>query len=274
MVSLTRSLNTNSGGATFFSESQNMDEREYLEPILESYGVFKPLRSIPVITLHLITTLGLEITAIIYTIIHPEKDSNCREYFTLIYIELGLWLLTLVIDQILRMKHYALRMNGYLDFYKKTQVLYRLPLYMVSLMVACVALLQTLMQHYYGDNFTKNCLNGTFFSPIGYICLTLTVQFCVIALIDIRYIVLVAKFNVQKPPPDVQKEEWNACSSVDSFAHGEIGYRQRGDKFFDFIEKQADLIRHLKDHNAKLGEKLMILNAQMQNRARSGTSNA
>lgn len=47
------------------------------------------------------------------------------------------------------------------------------------------------------------------------------------------------KFNRLQPPPDVQKEEWNACSSVDSFAQGEVGYRQRSDKVYDFIEKQV-----------------------------------
>lgn len=74
------------------------------------------------------------------------------------------------------------------------------------------------------------------------------------------------RFNKIKPPPDVQREEWNACSSSDSFAQGEIGYRQMGDKVYDFLEKQADMIRHLKEHNARLGEKLMILNAQLQAR--------
>lgn len=33
---------------------------------------------------------------------------------------------------------------------------------------------------------------------------------------------------------------------------------------------KADLIRHLKDHNAKLGEKLMVVNAQLQARGRGG----
>lgn len=47
------------------------------------------------------------------------------------------------------------------------------------------------------------------------------------------------KFNTLQPPPDVQKEEWNACSSPENFAQGEIGYRQLGDKVYDFLEKQV-----------------------------------
>lgn len=62
--------------------------------------------------------------------------------------------------------------------------------------------------------------------------------------------VRVVKFNKLKPPPDVQKEEWNACSSIDSFAQGEVGYRQRSDKVYDFIEKQVPTIVRSVHHTA------------------------
>lgn len=78
------------------------------------------------------------------------------------------------------------------------------------------------------------------------------------------FLVKVQRFNKQKPPPDVQREEWNACVSPEAT---EIGSPLRGEKLYDFLQKQADLIRFLKEHNAKLGEKLMVLTAQMQARA-------
>lgn len=40
-----------------------------------------------------------------------------------------------------------------------------------------------------------------------------------------------------------------------------------------FFLIKADMIRHLKDHNARLSEKLMILNAQLHARSRSGAGN-
>ncbi|KAI4468621.1 transmembrane protein [Holotrichia oblita] len=290
MVSLSRSLNAQSGagGATFFSESQNMDDRELLAPILESYGIFKPLNTVSLISLHTVATLALQITAIVYTILHPNEANNCREYFLLVYIQIGLWFLTLIIDQILRIKHYALRLNGYLEFYKRTQVTHRLPFYIVSLWVTFICLIQSIMHHFYAENFTQKCLQGNLLSPIGYMCALITTEFCIVFVVNLCYIIRVVKFNKSKPPPDVQKEEWNACSSIESFAQGEVGYRQRSDRVYDFIEKQvlllfgfwiwlnmnyrADLIRHLKEHNAKLGEKLMILNAQMISRVRTTNS--
>lgn len=55
----------------------------------------------------------------------------------------------------------------------------------------------------------------------------------------IGFVVKVRKFNDLKPPPDVQREEWNACALPENFAQGEIGYRQLGDKVYDFLEKQV-----------------------------------
>lgn len=270
MVSLSRSFNTNSGGATFFSESVNMDDQQLLQPIIESYGIFKPLNTVPAFSFHLLVTLALEVTAIVFAALHPnDRSANCREYFILIYIHIGLWVVTLIVDQIARIKHYNLRMNGYLDFYKKTQLHHKLPLYVVSLWNAALLLIQAVMQHFYPDNFAEKCLSGDVLSPVNYICAFVTVEFCVIFGINVNYILRVNKFNKIRPPPDVQKEEWNACSSSETFAQGEMGYRQLGDRVYDFLEKQADMIRHLKDHNARLGEKLMILNAQIQARSRA-----
>lgn len=115
MVSLSRSFNTNSGvrfllvtnlyvlvikdmfqGATFFSESVNMDDRQHLQPILDSYGIFKPLKTIPHFTFQLVFTFVLDIIAIVYAVIHPDQKNRCKEYFVIIYLHIALWFLTLV----------------------------------------------------------------------------------------------------------------------------------------------------------------------------------
>ncbi|KAJ3648898.1 hypothetical protein Zmor_020667 [Zophobas morio] len=264
MVSLSRSFNTNSGGATFFSESGNMADSEYLQPILESYGTFRPLNTVPAFSIHLLVTLALEILAIIYAVKHPDESSRCQEYFIVIYVHVGLWFITLIVDQVARKKHYNMRILGYLEFYNNTAVHHRLPFYTVSLCSAVLVLIQALMQQYYPDNFAEKCINGGAMSPTGYLCALITFEFCLIAGININYIIKVRKFNKQKAPPDVQKEEWNACQSPEAT---EVGSPMRGEKLHDFLQKQADLIRFLKEHNAKLGEKLMVLSAQLQARA-------
>lgn len=88
----------------------------------------------------------------------------------------------------MRLKHYALRMNGYLDFYKKTQVHHRLPLYIVSLWNAGILLLQALMQHYYEDGFAEKCIKAGVLSPVSYFLALMTVEICVIFGVNIDYI--------------------------------------------------------------------------------------
>lgn len=73
-----------------------MDERQLLHPIEDSEGRFKPLQTTPIFYLHLLATLALEITAIVYAIVHPDVNGKCREYFILIYLHVGFWFFTLV----------------------------------------------------------------------------------------------------------------------------------------------------------------------------------
>lgn len=66
------------------------------------------------------------------------------------------------------------------------------------------------------------------------------------------------RFNRTKPPPDVIREEWLTNFTENSYS-GEVGYRQRGTNVADLLEKQADLIRYLRDHNVKLSHRIMML---------------
>lgn len=86
-----------SQGATFFGDSVGTDDREHLQPHLESYKIFKPLTTAPLVSLHLLATLAIEITAIVLACLHPDEQSKCRSYFVLLYIHVSLWFLTLVI---------------------------------------------------------------------------------------------------------------------------------------------------------------------------------
>lgn len=73
-----------------------MEDRQLLQPILDSYGIFKPLKTISLFSFHLLFTVVLDIVAIVYAIKHPDENSKCREYFIIIYLHIGLWFFTLV----------------------------------------------------------------------------------------------------------------------------------------------------------------------------------
>lgn len=49
------------------------------------------------------------------------------------------------------------------------------------------------------------------------------------------------RFNNLKLLPDVQKEEWQACSTNEGFAENVVGYRQDDEHMKDFVEKQVSV---------------------------------
>lgn len=72
----------------------------------------------------------------------------------------------------------------------------------------------------------------------------------------------VRRFNRVQPPPDVIREEWLSSFTQDSYTGAEVGYRERDSNLSELLEKQADLIRYLRDHNVKLSHRMMLLVAQ------------
>lgn len=71
------------------------------------------------------------------------------------------------------------------------------------------------------------------------------------------------RFNQLRPLPDVTRDEWLSPFTQDSYSGmGEVGYHQRGMNLEELLEKQADLIRYLRDHNVKLSHRIMLLVSQ------------
>lgn len=260
MVSLTRSFNTNSGGATFFSESVNMDDRQYLIPTLESHGTFKTLRIIPAVIMHIIFALVTVIEATIYCVlwlVGKEKEHG-HLYFGIFYLQCTLWFLTLVLSMLMHVQHSALRLNGYLDFYSETISYSKLPFYLVSAISVIMFLITQLFEQILESGETLKV------PPIAFIGPLLLVEIIVILIDEITYIAKVWKFNKQKPVPDVCKQEWISSATNTNFARNEVGYRDLADNVTNFLEKQAALIEYLKEHNSRLSRKLVVLTSELQ----------
>lgn len=77
------------------------------------------------------------------------------------------------------------------------------------------------------------------------------------------FIEQVLRFNRLRPPADVAREEWLSSFTQDTYAgSNEVGYHHRESNLEELLEKQADLIRYLRDHNVKLSHRMMLLAAQ------------
>ncbi|XP_014228967.1 transmembrane protein 192 [Trichogramma pretiosum] len=267
MVSLTRPLHSSGSfqGAVFFDNS-NMDDDDCLVPVGDprEHDHFEKLDTVPMVSVPLIAGVALEITGIIFISIWPEEENKCDTYFILLYLHCAFWLLIMIVDYFVKEKHHHLRISGYLDFYQSTYQHIRTPFFISSLWNAVYLLLSVILHHAHKNNYEDYCRRSEWFTPLNYILLLTTFELMIIVPVYINYIKRVRRFNRTKPPPDVTREEWLTSFTQESFA-GEVGFEQKGLNTAELLEKQADLIRYLRDHNVKLSIRMMLLASQVRN---------
>lgn len=70
----------------------------------------------------------------------------------------------------------------------------------------------------------------------------------------------VRSFIKTKPDPDVVREEWVAPCIQESY--DEVGLNESESNLFELLERQANLIRYLKDHNIALSQQIIHLASQ------------
>lgn len=246
-----------------------MDDEEYLQPVLTSQEEdnFQKLNTIPIVSIPLLYGVALEIVGIIFISLWPEEKNKCDTYFIYLYLHCFYWLIVMVADYIVKAKHHTLRIWGYLDFYQSTYQQIRTPLFIASLWNTCYLLLAVVLHHTHKVNYEEYCRASEWLTPINYIILLSTFEFMVIVPVYVNYIKRVMRFNRLRPLPDVKREEWLSSFTQDSYASsGEIGYHHRGSNLEELLEKQADLIRYLRDHNVKLSHRIMILASRQRTR--------
>uniref|UniRef100_T1J9J8 Transmembrane protein 192 n=1 Tax=Strigamia maritima TaxID=126957 RepID=T1J9J8_STRMM len=180
----------------------------------------------------------------------------------LIYSRFILWCLMLIFARYVHCQHSKFRRNGYLDFYLQTHFVRQVPVFAITagnsiLMVAIV-----LMADYCGESFPM-CQAHVYLKPQHYIQMISSLELTISLPAFILYLIKTLQFNKRALGPDVEQNE-----SVINFLYGQvpstdIGFRDE-DRLDDVLEKQADLIRYLREHNAKLGRKIIDLNSELK----------
>lgn len=158
------------------------------------------------ISSQIIVSTLISITSIVFAC-HWSQETNCEGYYIVQYLHVAFWLFSFVskdthklnkithliniffqvIDHIAHYHHNNIRLKGYHQFYKETSILHRLSLYVVSLWNAVLLAMQTLMQHFYEDDFTKHC-GASILSPVGYVTLFVIVETAVLIGVNGVYI--------------------------------------------------------------------------------------
>ncbi|KAK2865619.1 hypothetical protein Q7C36_001675 [Tachysurus vachellii] len=179
---------------------------------------------------------------------------NGMESRTLVLLlKAGLWILVFLFERCVQYHHSALRRRGYLRFYRKTAKLKHLPLLIHS--AGNAAVLIVIAPSSMLDNKVKNL---SVYLLLVIICVELLASLICLLV----YAAQVLKFNKQSLGPDIAEDERSHTFSVtDSNTHTEMGFRD-GSCLEEVVEKQADLIEYLKQHNTTLSKRILTLAAR------------
>ncbi|XP_018591494.1 transmembrane protein 192 isoform X2 [Scleropages formosus] len=206
-----------------------------------------------------VTFVCLSVALAVYCSILEDKDGQCHNYLhdfesgsVIVFAKVILWLLFVAFERFVQYHHSSARSRGYLQFYRTTRNLKRLPLLIHSVGSAAVLLiLSTKMSFPTAEPLYVYLLLGV-----------LVLELLISILFLLVYTVKVMSFNKNKLNPDIsQEEQSHAYSSHGHFAGTETGFRE-GSSLGEIVEKQADLIEYLKQRNALLSKRILSLTSQ------------
>ncbi|XP_069024057.1 transmembrane protein 192 [Embiotoca jacksoni] len=164
----------------------------------------------------------------------------------IVFGKVFLWVLVLLFTVCVRHHHSRARCRGYLRFYRQTQGLKHLPLTIYS--AGNVVLLVLL-----ASGLSQTVRTYVLLAVLG-------LEFFVAVPCLLYYTAMVMRFNRGRAAPDVSQEELLHSYSVTTHPT-ETGFRG-GSNLEEVVEKQADLIEYLKQHNTLLSKRLLNLTAQ------------
>ncbi|XP_045904390.1 transmembrane protein 192 isoform X2 [Micropterus dolomieu] len=171
---------------------------------------------------------------------------NVRGDSVILFGKACLWVLVQLFTGCVQHHHSRARSRGYLRFYRQMQGLKQLPLTVHStgnvLLLVVLAARLSLTVHTY------------------MLLIILGLELLVALPCLLYYTVKVMKFNRERAAPDVSQEEHLHNFSIASL-QTETGFRE-GSRLEELVEKQADLIEYLKQHNTLLSKRLLNLTAQ------------
>lgn len=167
--------------------------------------------------------------------------------------KVALWIVSYMHQLYMEYHHTAAKRRGYLHFHQQTRAILHLPLLMQTLGNLFVLLLLVLTA----------VLDGVKKQLAVYLLLAvLSLELLLSVIFLLSYIVKVVRFNTKKLCPDINQEDtFHSYLSSGGHAHTETGFRD-GSSLEEVVEKQADLIEYLKQHNTQLSKRILALIAQ------------
>ncbi|KAM6972386.1 transmembrane protein 192 [Aplochiton taeniatus] len=197
--------------------------------------------------------VALSVTLAVVCVLKFGKEEECVRLLgsvsgesVIVLGKVGLWLLVALFGVCVHHHHHQVRSRGYLRFYRDTRGLKQLPFIVHS--SGNVALLVVLA--------SKLSEPVHLYVLLGVLGLELLVALPLLVV----YTVKVVRFNSERAGPDITQDE-NSHNFSHTALASETGFRE-GSHLEEVVEKQADLIEYLKQHNTLLSKRLLHLSAQ------------
>eukprot|EP00088_Acartia_fossae_P065944 TRINITY_DN8144_c0_g1_i1.p1 TRINITY_DN8144_c0_g1~~TRINITY_DN8144_c0_g1_i1.p1 ORF type:complete len:243 (+),score=34.92 TRINITY_DN8144_c0_g1_i1:40-768(+) len=236
-----------------------MSSRTDEELLVENTRRFNKVGTLPAAILSVCLCLVQITLAFILPELCDKKGKECvlNSFSILIYTHGGHWAGILAVDQFLHLAHHKSRLSGYLEFYTKTKNIRRAPFYLVSAGNFVLMLIVIILHDLCDDDQT--CSHT--FTKVDYLRGLITLESLVVICCNVSYIIILREFNKKQSPPDVLREDF--VTSIHLGDHGDTIGVQQQDQVMEVMERQAELIRYLKDHSETLGKKILDLTNQL-----------
>ncbi|XP_060560532.1 transmembrane protein 192-like isoform X2 [Ruditapes philippinarum] len=212
-----------------------------------------------VIFINIILVLGVWVCIFLLPVLCESNKCGTEPVALILYIIGGVWFLQLLIDRYYRNQHYKIRLCGYLSFYRRTRNIRRMPLIIASAATACLLITCQIL--------SEKCKAGTVkCGPLhkdGYIQIIVSISCAIQIILLVIYSVRTINFNKSGASPDVNQEEMVTSFLQTNSITTDVGFRDGG-LMDQVLERQADMIRYLKQHNEQLSKKIIVLSEENQ----------
>ncbi|EFX74594.1 hypothetical protein DAPPUDRAFT_226653 [Daphnia pulex] len=224
--------------------------------------LFKPIRTLPIV----IFLLASDVTVLITSFVLPQYYNSLDYqrhpslYATLLYLQITLWVLTVIADQLITRKHQKSQLSGFLEFNRKIMPCMRA--FLITVTSCSILLLITAAVAWdYCPRDKETCSQFVPLTPAHYVQIILSLQTCILLPVCLAYSVRIHQFNASHPLPDILEGQMVYSLSRSLPAFEDVGVRETTDD--TLLEKQAEAIHFLKEHNARLSRKILSLTDQL-----------
>ncbi|CAK9303635.1 unnamed protein product [Gordionus sp. m RMFG-2023] len=222
---------------------------------------FIPMPIIPVLILEIAFVILLIAFGFLVETICKDK-CQISPYFILQLSHVGMWFIAWIIDRYLHAEHFKSKIRGHLMYYYTTRWIRRCTFYVFCFGNAYL-IIANIILYYYCDAKESTCFHVKF-NSLNILQLSLVIESFFIIPAQILYVYHTIEFNKARPLPDIAQEDLASPELPSQTATTHLGFSSR-DYVSEMIEKQADAIRALKNHNYILARKIYELqqNASM-----------